>query len=133
MYWVGQNLKKTWRNFFPPNIYWNLGFPGGSVVKNPPASSGAAGDIGSISWLGRYPERGNGSPLRYSCLENPMNRGSWLVQSRVTKSRTWLITHSQYLYNCMHFEGCLLSYFNGLFTFLKFREKKLDNETDWFT
>ena len=51
-----------------------LGFPGGLVVKNPPAN---AGDTGSIPGLGRSPGEGNGNPLQYSCLENPMDRGAW--------------------------------------------------------
>ena len=50
------------------------GFPGGSVVKNPPAS---AGDSGSITRLGRSPGEGNGNPLQYSRLGNPMDRGAW--------------------------------------------------------
>ena len=36
-----------------------------------------AGDPGLIPWLGRYPGEGNGNPLQYSCLENPMDRGAW--------------------------------------------------------
>ena len=52
--------------------FW--GFPGGSVVKNPPAS---AGDMGSIPGSGRSSGEGNGNPLKYSCLENPMDRGAW--------------------------------------------------------
>ena len=78
---------------FPFTIHWNLfffnwsiavlkkkwdivvwGFPGGSVVKNPPAN---AGDTGSISELGRSPGEGNGNPLQYSCLENSMDRAAW--------------------------------------------------------
>ena len=47
------------------------GCPGGSVVKNLPAS---AEDVGSIPASGRSPGRGNGNPLQYSCLENPMDR-----------------------------------------------------------
>ena len=50
-----------------------MGFPGGSVVKNPPAN---AGDVGSIPVSGRSPGEGNGNPLQYSCLENPMDRGA---------------------------------------------------------
>ena len=129
MYWVSQKKKKKLEGTFSHLIYigtW-VSLVERSVVKNPPASSGAAGDMSSISWSGRYPERGNGNPLQYSCLENPMNRGAWLVPIQGHKSRTWLITYNQYLCNCMHFEGCLLSYFNGLFTFLKFRGKKLEN------
>ena len=45
--------------------------PGGSVVKNPPAS---AGNMGLIPELGRSPGEGNGYPLQYSCLGNPMDR-----------------------------------------------------------
>ena len=45
--------------------------PGGSVVKNPAAN---AGDVGSIPGLERFPGEGNGNPLQYSCLENPMDR-----------------------------------------------------------
>ena len=52
--------------------YWD--FPGGSVVKNPPAN---AGDMGSIPGSGRSPEEGNGDPLQYSCLGNPMDRRAW--------------------------------------------------------
>ena len=50
------------------------GFPGGSVVKNQPDS---IGDVGFIPGLGRSPGEGNGKPLQYSCLENPMGRGAW--------------------------------------------------------
>ena len=50
------------------------GFPGGSVVKNLPAS---VGDGGSIPGLGRSPGEGNGNPLQDFCLENPMHRGAW--------------------------------------------------------
>ena len=49
-----------------------MGFPGGSVVKNPPAN---ARDTGSILGLGRSPGRGNGNPLQYSCLRNPIDKG----------------------------------------------------------
>ena len=45
----------------------------GEVVKNLPAN---AGDVGSISGLGRSPGEGNGNPLQYSCLENSMDRGA---------------------------------------------------------
>ena len=50
-----------------------MGFPGGSVVKNPPAN---AGDAGSIPVSGRSPGGGNGNPLQYSCPGNPMDRGA---------------------------------------------------------
>ena len=49
------------------------------------------GDLGSITGLGRPPGKGNGNPLQYSCLENPMDRGAWWAAVHtVTKSRTRL-------------------------------------------
>ena len=65
-----------------------MGFPGGSVVKKPPAN---AGDPGSILGSGRSPGGRNGNPLEYSCLENSMDRGTWraIVQG-ITKSQTQL-------------------------------------------
>ena len=47
------------------------------VVKNPPANAGHVRDVGSIPGLGRSPGGGQGIPLQYSCLENPMDRGAW--------------------------------------------------------
>ena len=52
----------------------SLDFPGGSHSKE---SGYNAGDPGSIPGFGRSPEEGNGNPLQYSCLENPMNGGAW--------------------------------------------------------
>ena len=52
-------------------------FPGGSVVKNPPANVGNTGDTGSTPKVGRSPGGGNGNLLQYSCLENPKERGAW--------------------------------------------------------
>ena len=54
-----------------------MGFPDGSVVKNPLANAGDTGDTVSIPGLGRSPRGGNGNPLQYSCLENPTDRGAW--------------------------------------------------------
>ena len=51
-----------------------LGFPGGSEGK---ASACNRGDPGSIPGSGRSPEEGNGNPLQYSCLENPVDRAAW--------------------------------------------------------
>ena len=61
-----------------------LGFPGGAVIKNPPANSGHTGDVGSIPGLGRCPGGGNGNPLLYSCLENSMDRRAWQAAERWT-------------------------------------------------
>ena len=69
------------------------GFPGGSVVKNPPANAEDSGDAGSIPGSGRSPGKGNGNLLQYSCLENPMDRGAWWgTVRRVAKSFTQLST-----------------------------------------
>ena len=65
-------ISKKWNNYKKINICVCDSFPGGSVVKNLPAN---AGDMGSISGLGRSPGKGNGNPLKYSFLENPMDRG----------------------------------------------------------
>jgi len=72
------------------------GFPGGSVVKNPPAKERDTRDMGSIPGWGRSPGEGNGNPLQYTCLENPMDRGAWRATvHRVAKSWT-LKTGTQY-------------------------------------
>ena len=63
-------------------------FPGGSEVK---ASASNAGDLGLIPGSGRSPGEGNGNPLQYSCLENPMDRGAWWATVHgVAKSQTRL-------------------------------------------
>ena len=63
-------------------------FPGGSDSK---ASVYNAGDPGSIPGLGRSPGEGNGNPLQYYCLENPMDRGAWQAAVYgVAKSQTQL-------------------------------------------
>ena len=79
----------------PPLVYFgNLIFfffnalynSGGSDGK---ASAYNAGDSGSIPGSGRSPGEGNGNPLQYSCLENPMDGGAWLATVHgVAKSRT---------------------------------------------
>ena len=65
------HLLKT--DFFPSSFRFT-NFPGGSDSK---ASAYNAGDPGSIPGSGRSPEEGNGTPLQYSCLENPMDGGVW--------------------------------------------------------
>ena len=73
-----------------------VGFPGGSDGKEPACSSG---DPDSIPGLGRSPGKGNGNPLQYSCLENPMDKGAWQATVHgVAKSWTWLSNqHTQIL------------------------------------
>ena len=69
-------------------IFLILGFPGGSEVK---ASACNVGDLDAIPGLGRSPGEGNGNPLQYYCLENPMGRGAWwAILYRVANSRTLL-------------------------------------------
>ena len=61
------------------------------VVKNPPASAGDIREVGSIPALGRSPGGGQGNPLQYSCLENPMDRGAWWATvHRFAKNQTQL-------------------------------------------
>ena len=59
---------------FVLSVNYFLDFPGGSDDKE---SACNAGDPGSILDLGRFPGEGNGNPLQYSCLQNPMDRGAW--------------------------------------------------------
>ena len=73
------------------NIYtlYKLAFLMALVVKNLPANAGDTRDSGLIPGLERSPGGGNGNPLQYSCLENPMDRGAWQATVyRVAKSRT---------------------------------------------
>ena len=67
---------------------WKQGFPGGASGKEPAYN---AGDAGLIPGLGRSPGGGNGNPIQYSCLENPMERGDWQATvHRVAWSQTQL-------------------------------------------
>ena len=60
-----------------------MGFPGGSVVKNPTSN---AGDVGLIPGSGRSPGEGNGNSLQYSCLEYLKDRGAWwAIVHRITE------------------------------------------------
>ena len=81
------------------------GFPGGSDGKEPSCN---AGDRGSISGWGRPPGEGNGNPIQYSCLENPMDRGAWWVTvhgvAKESDTTKWL-AHTHF-----HFRGCVYSF-----------------------
>ena len=73
-------------NFFKGYTPFMADFPGGTVVKNLPANEG---DTVSSPGLGRSPGGGNGNPLEYSCLKNPVDRGAWWATVHgVTKSWT---------------------------------------------
>ena len=72
------------------------------VVKNPPANAGDVRDTGLIPESERSPREGNGNPLQYSCLENPMDRGTWQATvHRATKNQTLLKQSS------LHAQGLL--------------------------
>ena len=59
------------------------------MVKNLPVNARDIRDVGSVPGSGRSPGGGNGNPLQYSCLENPMDRGAWWAAGHsVTKSRS---------------------------------------------
>ena len=85
-----------------------MGFPRGSVVKNLPAN---AGDTGLTPGSGRSPGEGNGNPLQYSCLENPMDKGAWKgTVHGVTKSWTRLGNFTFFHYTIMHLPQQYMSF-----------------------
>ena len=66
-----------------------MGFPGGSVDKEPPYNTEDEGDVGLIPGSGRCPGEGNGNPLQCSHLENPMDSGAWwAIVHGLAKSQT---------------------------------------------
>ena len=86
---MSQTLGLNQGQFCCPGDIWQRkpgnileGFPGGSLVKYPPANEGDTGDVGSIPGSGKSPGGGNGNPLQYSCLENPKDRGAWWTTVR---------------------------------------------------
>ena len=72
---INKYIEQTKLRVCPKAVLW--GFPGGSVVTNPPASARDMGDSDSIPGSGRSPGEGSGNPLQYSCLGNLMGRGAW--------------------------------------------------------
>ena len=99
------------------------------VVKNLPADAGDVRGVGSIPGSGRPPEGGHGSPLQYSCLENPTaRRASWATVHRITQSRTRLkrlsmsivifLPYHNFLLDLMHFLS------EGFFILLIFSRSK---------
>ena len=84
--WMGEEFGEEWIH-----VYVWLGFPGGTVIKNLPVNARDAGEAVSIPGLERSPGVGNGNPLQYCCLDNPMDRGAWWVTVHgVAKSWTRL-------------------------------------------
>ena len=83
------------------------------VVKNPAANAGDVTDAGSIPGLGSSPAGGQGTPLQYSYLENPIDRGTWLATvHRIAKSWTRLKQFSTHTHHWKsgHFESETLSF-----------------------
>ena len=73
--------------------------PDGTSVKNLPANAGDPGDVDLIPGWERFPGEGNGNPLQYSCLESPMDRGSWWATVHgAAKSWTRLNNYTLYIY-----------------------------------
>ena len=69
-----EHLHKDRKHMLSTVVFAILGFPGGSEVK---ASAWNVGDLGLIPGSERSPGEGNGNPLQYSCLENPISGGAW--------------------------------------------------------
>ena len=77
------------------SLIWQWGSPGGSVVKNSCPNAEDTGDGGLIPGFGRFPGGGNDNSLSYSCLKNPIDRGSWWATVHgVTKSQNEYTQHS---------------------------------------
>ena len=68
------------------------------AVKNPPAMQDIS-DVGSILGSERSPGEGNGNPLQYSCLENPMDRGAWRATVHRVGKRLNMIKATQHAYS----------------------------------
>ena len=83
-------------NFLCTLLFDSLDFPGGSDGK---ASVYNAGDLGSIPGSGRSPGEGNGNPLQYYCLENPMDRGAWSATVHVVPKSWTRLNDFPFLYS----------------------------------
>ena len=85
-------------------------------VKEFICNAGDTGDASSIPGSGRFPEGGNGNPLQYSCLENPMDRGAWWATvHKATKSNTCLSMHACTTLQNIFFPKSLICHWKGLF------------------
>ena len=76
-----------------------MDFPGGSDGK---ASVYKAWDLGSVPGSGRFPGVGNGTPLQYSCLENPMGGGAWCPWGRKESDTTERLHFHFIIINYLH-------------------------------
>ena len=87
------NFNSTYFALYVLLLALREGFPGGSLLKDPPVK---ARDSGLILGLGRSPGGGNGNPLQYSCLGNSMDRGAWRdTVHGVAKSHTTELEHKE--------------------------------------
>ena len=91
---LGSEVLCLYRSFLRDCILVFKGFPGGAEIKT---SACNVGDLGPIPGLGRSPGEGNGHPLQYSCLENPMDGGTW-----------WATVHGSQLSNFTYLIWVLL-------------------------
>ena len=92
-----------------------LGFPGGSVGKEPACNAGDAGDVGLIPGSGRFPGGGHGNPLQYSCLKNPRGQRSLVgcsPRGHKESDMTEAIEHSTAL-NLLQYCFCFMFRFFG--------------------
>ena len=83
--------------WFLISVFQTQGFPCGRAVKHPPVNEGDARDVGLILGLGRSPGVGNGTPLQYSCLEDPHGQRSLVGYSpwgRTESDTTEHVLHS---------------------------------------
>ena len=81
-----------------------MGFPGSSDGK---ASACNVGELGSIPGSGRFPGEGNGNPLQYSCLENPMGGGALVSYSPWDRKESDTTEHLHWLPPCRSISDCL--------------------------
>ena len=88
----------TYKHFFLFTIdqYSLVGFPGDTAVNRMPANAGDTRDAFLIPGLGRSPGEGNGNPLQYSCLGNPMDRGAWQATGSQSIRHNCMTEHVQY-------------------------------------
>ena len=101
------------------------GLPGGSDGKESVCN---AGDPGLILGSGRSPGEGNGNPLQYSCLENPMNRGAWrAIVDKVTKSQTRLSNWHFHFFVLILFSSLSTFYIWDMYKFVNWNIESLSN------
>ena len=115
LYCVGRRSINHWTTRVVPDLCNNFngdgttipGFPGGSAGKDSACNAGDERNENLIPGSGRSPGKGNGNPLQYSCLENPMDRGVWQapIVHGVTRSQTQMIAHI-----CAHTHTHITSY-----------------------